>query len=119
MKHELKEKYYIRYADDFVFLSRDKARLEEVRQKCAAFLPEELSLMLHPDKVIIATLASGVDFLGWVHFPHHRILRTTTKKRMFRKIFDSEGRPAIVAFLQHGNGSKLAIKVNELASLFE
>ena len=123
VKHELKEKYYLRYADDFVFLSRDKLYLETLRQKCAAFLPEKLSLMLHPDKVFIATFASGVDFLGWVHFPHHRILRTMSKRRMFRKIIDSEGKLAIVTsylgLLQHGNGWNLAIKVNELDSSFQ
>ncbi len=32
------------------------------------------------------TTNSGVDFLGWVHFPHHRVLRTATKKRMLRRI---------------------------------
>jgi len=31
-------------------------------------------------------VASGVDFLGMVNFPDYRILRTTTKKRMLRKI---------------------------------
>ena len=30
-------------------------------------------------KVSIGTLASGVDFLGWAHFPDHRVIRTATK----------------------------------------
>ena len=123
VKHELKEKYYLRYADDSVFLSRDKLYLEILRQKCAAFLLEKLSLMLHPDKVFLQTFASGVDFLGWVHFPHHCILRATSRRRMLRKIVDSEGKVTSVTsylgLLQHGNGFRLAIKVNELASTFE
>ena len=40
----------------------------------------------HPDKVFIKTFASGVDFLGWVHFPTHRVLRTSSKNRMTRRI---------------------------------
>ena len=32
------------------------------------FLRDRLQIELHPDKVSIATFASGVDFLGWVHF---------------------------------------------------
>src|SRR3989344_1719012 len=70
-KHNFKAKYYIRYADDFVVLSQDKTYLEELLPKMGDFLEERLKLELHPDKVFIKTLASGVDFLGWVHFPDH------------------------------------------------
>ena len=82
MKRELKVKYYIRYADDFVILSEDKNYLENLLPKISDFLENNLKLQLHPDKIFIKTLASGVDFLGWVHFPYHRILRTSTKNRM-------------------------------------
>lgn len=35
VKHELKAKYYARYADDFVFLSRDRRELLECLPKIA------------------------------------------------------------------------------------
>jgi len=38
VKHELKEKYYIRYADDFVFLSSDKNHLKCLIPKLETFL---------------------------------------------------------------------------------
>ena len=44
------------------------------------FLVNNLKLTMHPDKVFIKTISSGVDFLGWVHFSKHRVLRTSTKK---------------------------------------
>jgi hypothetical protein len=28
-----------------------------------------------------------VDFLGWVHFPRHRVLKKTTDRRMFKRIY--------------------------------
>src|SRR3989344_426924 len=74
IKQNLKIKYYIRYADDFVVMSRDKEELESLLLKIRIFLKERLRLELHPNKVSISTLASGVGFLGWVHFPHHRVL---------------------------------------------
>ena len=37
-------------------------------------------------KVSITTVASGVDFLGWVHFPYHKTLRTVTKRRMMKNL---------------------------------
>jgi len=86
MKRELKVKYYIRYADDFVILSDKKGHLEELLPKISSFLNENLKLSLHPNKVFIKTFASGVDFLGWVHFPEHRVLRTTTKRRMLKNL---------------------------------
>ncbi len=75
------------------------------------FLKKELELKLHPDKISIKTLASGIDFLGWVNFPDHRILRTTTKRRMFRNIKDKKGKPETVqsyfGLMSHGNSYKL------------
>ncbi len=41
---------------------------------------------LHPTKVFFRKWHQGVDFLGYVHFPYYRVLRTKTKKRMFRKL---------------------------------
>jgi len=110
IKHNLKAKYYIRYADDFVVLSNDKAWLEELLPKIADFLSEKLKLEIHPDKVFIKTLASGVDFLGWVHFPDFRVLRTTTKRRMFKRIKENTKPETINSYLgllKHGNTFKL------------
>jgi retron-type reverse transcriptase len=86
IKHKLKAKYYIRYADDFVILSEDKDWLVNILNSISNFLNDSLKLNLHPNKIFIKTLNSGVDFLGYVLLPHHRVLRTKTKKRVFRKI---------------------------------
>jgi len=89
VKHQMKAKYYIRYADDFVFFSEDKKQLEKDVLAVQKFLAEELKLELHPNKVFIKTLSSGVDFLGWINFTDHRVLRTATKRRMLRKLQDN------------------------------
>ena len=111
VKHKLKARHYIRYADDFVFLSQDKKSLETILSQISVFLTENLKLSLHPDKVFIKTLASGVDFLGWVHFHRHKVLRTVTKRRMWKCIQKSGRKENIVqsylGFLKHGNGYKI------------
>ena len=110
VKRELKVKYYIRYADDFVILQNDKIYLENVLAKMTEFLENKLKLQMHPDKVYIKTIASGVDFLGWVQFPHHRVLRTSTKKRMFKNIQNNPKPETIQSYLgmlRHGNTQKL------------
>ena len=110
VKHKLKAKYYIRYADDFVILSSDHGELENLILSIRTFLSERLKLELHPQKVFIKTLASGVDFLGWAHFPDHRILRTATKRRMIRRLKKNqsqETRNSYLGLLSCGNTKKI------------
>ncbi|MBI3273945.1 MAG: group II intron reverse transcriptase domain-containing protein [Candidatus Colwellbacteria bacterium] len=106
VKHKLKARHYIRYADDFVLMSRDKKWLEEQIPMIESFLNNCLALRLHPDKVSIQTVASGVDFLGWVHFPHHRVPRPATVRRMRRRIATHPTPETIQSYaglLSHGN----------------
>ena len=49
VKHKLKVKCYIRYADDFVVLSEDKKYLEDILKQMKEFLENELKLTMHPD----------------------------------------------------------------------
>lgn len=110
IKQELKVKYYVRYVDDFIILSEDKKYLEELLPKISSFLKQKLKLNLHPDKVFIKTIASGVDFLGWTHFPYHRQIRTTTKRKLLRKLRGYPKPQTIVSYrglLSHGNTYKI------------
>jgi RNA-directed DNA polymerase len=120
VKHVLKEKYYLRYADDFVILSDDRDRLKSILPPISDFLWRKLRLSLHPDKVSISTVASGVDFLGWVHFADHRVLRTTTKRRMLRSVDDSPNEPSVLhsyaGLLSHGNSEKLRARISHRLS---
>ena len=118
VKHQLKAKYYVRYADDFVVLSNDKQHPEQTLRYIEVFLRDRLKLQLHPDKVSIKTFASGVDFLGWVHFPDHSVLRTASKRRMFRRLWEQKGqeggeamRQSYLGMLKHGNTEKLRQKI--------
>ena len=112
VKHSHKAKYYVRYADDFVIMHHDKRVLESLLVCVETFLSDGLSLALHPNKVSITTLASGIDFLGWVHFPNHRVLRTTTKFRMLKRLCGLDKKDATaqsyLGMLRYGNAHMLA-----------
>ncbi len=113
-KHTLQAKYYIRYADDFVFLHEDQKWLENQILIIRKFLQERSHLQLHPNKVTIGTFASGVDFLGWVHFTDHRVLRNATSRRMMRKIKERptpETAQSYLGLLSHGNTFNVAQEV--------
>ncbi|MFA6585850.1 MAG: reverse transcriptase/maturase family protein [Candidatus Paceibacterota bacterium] len=114
VKRGLKVKYYIRYADDFVVLSEDKEYLKNILEEISEFLKNNLKLKLHPDKVFIKTIASGVDFLGWVHFSKYRVLRTSTKRRMLKNINEDSKLETLASYLgmlKHGNTYKLRQKL--------
>ncbi|OGF78515.1 hypothetical protein A3A15_02720 [Candidatus Giovannonibacteria bacterium RIFCSPLOWO2_01_FULL_43_60] len=114
IKHKLNAKHYIRYADDFVIFSENKTWLEVLIPQIRDFLSDKLCLELHPDKLFIKTLASGVDFLGWVHFPGHRVLRTTTRRRMIKRMSEKSKSETINSYfglLRHGNTFKIKKRI--------
>jgi len=88
IKHGLKTKYYLRYCDDFIILGQDPQHLLELTHKIGEFLEEHLSLNLHPNKVILRKHRQGIDFLGYIVLPHHRAIRTKTKRRAIRKVIE-------------------------------
>lgn len=90
VKHTLSVSYYFRYADDFILLHHDPRYLESLCERISEFLKTSLLLKLHPQKVEIRKFKQGIDFLGYVILPHHIVIRTKTKKRMFKKLFERQ-----------------------------
>ncbi len=95
----LRAKYYMRYCDDFVILDRDRELLSSYIEKISDFLNASLKMELHPKKVSVGKYHRGVDFLGFVCFPHHRILRTKTKRRMLRKLGEGFNKDSFISYL--------------------
>jgi len=86
IKQELRLKHYARYTDDFVIVANDRTALEKLIAPIEQFLQQKLRLSLHPNKIQLVKYRKGVDFLGYVQFPHHRLVRKKSKERMMRKI---------------------------------
>ena len=94
IKHRLKIKHYIRYSDDMIMVMPihwygwgcrgliNQTPTNEIE----CFLQENLKLQLHPYKISIRKLNQGIDFLGYVVFSDHIVLRTKTKRRILRKV---------------------------------
>lgn len=78
VKHELSIKYYGRYVDDFVLIHKNKDYLKTCIPKIRAYLKNELSLELHPNKIYFQHISKGVQYLGTVIKPY----RTTVSKRI-------------------------------------
>lgn len=86
VKHELHERWYLRYCDDFAIVHADRARLFALVPMIEQFLERQLLLHLHPRKVTVRTWTQGIDFLGYVLLPRATVLRTRTKHRMLHRL---------------------------------
>jgi len=80
VKHKLREKYYIRYVDDFVVLGNDKVHLHDVKEQIRGFL-QTLRLRLHPKKCNVFPVRVGTDFLGYRIYPTHSRIRKENVRR--------------------------------------
>jgi len=86
VKHKLKAKYYLRYADDFMIMADSRDVLQAYLTEIDKFLNDKLKLSLHPDKITFRKLNWGLDFVGYVAYPRFNLPRKKTVERMFAKL---------------------------------
>jgi len=85
-KETLRIKWYARYMDDFLVIHPDKAYLKQIKEDIKIFLEQQLGLYLHPKKVIIQNVKTGVPFVGYLIFYDHVLVRGKTLLRMRQKL---------------------------------
>jgi len=85
VKHKLKVHFYLRYMDDFLFLSSSKTFLNFIKNEVVCFLRDKLFLVLNPTKANLFPVKNGVSFLGFVVFPYYKLLRKSTVKRFIKR----------------------------------
>ncbi|MDD5176784.1 MAG: RNA-directed DNA polymerase [Sterolibacterium sp.] len=78
VKHQIGARHYIRYVDDFVLLHESTRWLSDALARINAFLPERLHARLNPAKTILQSIARGIDFVGHIVKPWHRVTRRRT-----------------------------------------
>lgn len=86
VKHQLKQHWYFRYADDILLLCQSRPQAERLLEKIRDFLSHRLCLALHPQKSIFRKSSGGIDWLGRVFLPGYELLRPSTRRRMMRNI---------------------------------
>lgn len=95
--HTLCVPRFARYMDDWIVMHRDPVMLGDIAMQCCAFLRDALHLDVPDRKVSITSVHRGVDWLGHVLFPHHRVLRHATMRRMRQQV-----RTQAFSYLDHG-----------------
>ena len=86
LKEELKVKYYWRYADDMVILHSSKDHLHYLFNEIEKYLKEKLELEIKDNWQIFPVSSRGIDFVGYVFYHSHTLLRKSIKKNMAKKI---------------------------------
>lgn len=86
IKQVLKIKYYYRYCDDIVILHPDKDYLRYCLQEIEKYLADNLKLKVKRNWQIFPVEARGIDFIGYVFYHDHTLLRKDTKKKFIHKL---------------------------------
>lgn len=84
-KRVLGIKRYIRYMDDIIIPDNDKERLKEYGRRMTQFLEERLHLNFN-NKTALRPVRVGCEFVGFVIYNDHVILRKSTTLRMKRTL---------------------------------
>lgn len=84
-KRVLGIKRYIWYMDDIIILDNDKERLKEYGRRMTQFLEERLHLNFN-NKTALRPVRVGCEFVGFVIYNDHVILRKSTTLRMKRTL---------------------------------
>lgn len=86
IKEQLKVRYYYRYADDIVLLAGDKATLSGHLVFINHFLNCERALDIKRNYQIFPVESRGVDFVGYVTYHTHCLVRKRNKQNLCRKV---------------------------------
>ena len=81
-----KDLFYVRYVDDFVFLTKEKEDLINIKNEILEFLKEKLKLSVSPKKLILNKISCSIPFLGYNILPNRLKIRNDTIKRFKKKI---------------------------------
>ena len=85
IRERLRPPVYLRYSDDFIVVG-DGRRLAAILASVRSFVGRELRIELHPRKCVVRKYQDGIDWLGHVLYPGYRVLRPTTRRRVFRNL---------------------------------
>lgn len=129
VKHDLNERFYVRYMDDFIVIHHDKAHLHKIRVRIEAYLLQILNLRTNKKtQVFPIAVKNGrsLDFLGYRIYSSHRLLRKCSVKRIktklkkFRKQFAAgeislqEINPKLQSWFGHASHANTAKLINAI-----
>lgn len=84
VKHTLRCRYYLRFADDFIIL--DKEDLTRTKGIISSYLWQVLLLTSHPQKTELTTTDKGVNLLGYKIFYFYKRIKNKNLRNIKEKL---------------------------------
>lgn len=113
IKEEKKARYF-RYADDMVILSDSKTYLHQLLFDIRKYLQDNLKLSVKDNYQIFPVAKRGIDFVGYVHFSTHTLMRKGIKKNFARMLHKRKSTASIASYYgwaKHCNSKNLLKKL--------
>lgn len=98
MKEQRQVKYYFRYADDMVILSPSKAYLHQLLADIRQYLDVSLKLEVKHNYQVFPVSKRGIDFVGYVFYHTHTLLRKSIKQNFARMLIRNRNRQSIASY---------------------
>lgn len=114
IKETMQVKYYFRYADDIVILSNNKPHLHQILFEIKRYLNDNLKLQVKDNYQVFPVQARGIDFVGYVFYHTHTMLRKSIKKRFAKAISKTKNKATIASYYgwaKHCNSKHLLKKL--------
>lgn len=102
VKRRLRQKFYLRYVDDFVIVGVDKQTANLLKDDIVKFLHKELQLSI--SKFRIAKIKHGCNFVGFRTWQDYKLVRKHTL-RNFKKAVKNQQTNSIISILGHASHS--------------
>lgn len=114
LKEQLRVKYCFRYCDDIIVLGGNKPELHRILHEIIKYLANHLKLEVKGNYRIFPVAACGIDFLGYVFYHTHTLLRKSIKKNFARAVKRRKSMATIASYCgwaKHCNSKNLIKKL--------
>ncbi len=114
IKEDKQVKYYFRYADDIVVLHHSKEYLHKLLAEISHYLRFNLKLQVKPNYQIFPVAARGIDFVGYIIYHTHVLLRKRIKQNFARMLKKNPNKASIDSYtgwLKHCDSHNLIKKL--------
>jgi RNA-directed DNA polymerase len=118
IKENKQVKYYFRYADDIVILSKNKEDLHSILAEIKEYFITNLAIEVKNNYQVFPVSTRGIDFVGYVFYHTHTMLRKGIKKNFARMLSKNKNTASIASYFgwtKHCNSKHLMKKLNVYA----
>lgn len=114
IKEQKSVKHYFRYVDDIIILSSAKEPLHLLLSEIKTYLIDNLKIEVKGNYQIFPVASRGIDFLGYVFYHSHVMLRKSIKKSFARAIKNNNQKSyaSYYGWASHCNANHLLKKLN-------